>query len=194
MTSPPMRPRSKQQVVAGDTLRFDLVFRPQRPGEHSFSLPLSLEGILPDGAKRLRVPVSAVGLKPTLTFASTEVDFGRNVVSRDPCALKQHQGEFVLRNASDKVRVQGRLHVQVREWWVAQGERRGFIFPHEEAVGLYQTVVEGSLLLREEQLADRAEIALRCARANPPNANNKQHGSSCHFPLAPSHLPRVCAG
>lgn len=104
-----------KQVVAGDTLRFDLVFRPQRPGEHSFSLPLSLEGIPPDGAKRLRVPVSAVGLKPTLTFASTEVDFGRKVVSRDPCALKQYQGEFVLRNASDKARVRERW---IRSWSV----------------------------------------------------------------------------
>lgn len=103
------------QVVAGGTLRFDLVFRPRRPGEHSFSLPLSLEGIPPDGAKRLRVPVSAVGLKPTLTFASTEVDFGRKVVSRDPCALKQYQGEFVLRNASDKVTVPRGMDVQVGE-------------------------------------------------------------------------------
>lgn len=80
------------------------MFRPQRPGEHSFSLPLSLEGIPPDGARGLRVPVSAVGLKPTLTFASTEVDFGQKVVSRDPSALKQYQGEFLLRNASDKAR------------------------------------------------------------------------------------------
>ncbi|CAM9417866.1 unnamed protein product, partial [Hapterophycus canaliculatus] len=65
-------------VVAGDTLSFNLIFRPLRPVEHSFSLPLSLEGIsASDGlARRLRVPVSAVGLKPTLTFVSTEVDFG----------------------------------------------------------------------------------------------------------------------
>eukprot|EP00903_Cladosiphon_okamuranus_P009303 g8875.t1 len=68
----PLPRQWKLLVVPGDTLRFDLVFRPQRPGEHSFSMPLSLEGIPPDGAKRLRVPVSAVGLKPTLTFTSTE--------------------------------------------------------------------------------------------------------------------------
>ena len=91
-------------MVAGDTLSFNLVFCPQRPGEHSFSLPLSLEGIPPDGAKHLRALVSAVGLKPTLTFASTEVDFGQKIVSRDPSSLKQYQGEFLLRNASDKAR------------------------------------------------------------------------------------------
>lgn len=91
------------KVAPGDTLCFKLVFRPLRPGEHSFQLPLSLEGIPPDGSKRLRVPVSAAALRPTLTFTSTEVDFGRRVVSRDPCGLNQYQGEFLLRNASDKV-------------------------------------------------------------------------------------------
>lgn len=91
-----------EKVAAGDTLSFNLVFRPLRFGDHAFSFPLSLEGIPSDGAKHLRVPVSAVGLRPTLTFVSTEVDFGRKVVSRDPCALKQYQGEFIFRNASDK--------------------------------------------------------------------------------------------
>lgn len=101
---PPPLPLAKK-VAGGDTLRCKLVFRPERPGEHSFQLPLSLEGIPSDSAKHLSVLVSAVGLKPTLTFTSTEVDFGRRVVSRDPCALKQYQGEFVLRNASGKVRL-----------------------------------------------------------------------------------------
>lgn len=91
------------KVAPGDTLCFNLVFRPLRPGEHSFQLPLSLEGIPPDGSTHLRNPVSAAGLRPTLTFTSTEVDFGRRVVSRDPCGLNQYQGEFSLRNASDKV-------------------------------------------------------------------------------------------
>lgn len=91
-------------MAAGETLCFKFVFRPEQPREHSFSLPLSLEGIPSEGAKGLRVPVSAVGLIPTLTFVSTEVDFGRRVVSRDPCSLKQYQGEFVLKNASEKAR------------------------------------------------------------------------------------------
>lgn len=99
-------------MAPGDTLCFKLVFRPLRPGEHSFQLPLSLEGIPPDGSKRLRVPVSAAALRPTLTFTSTEVDFGRRVVSRDPCGLNQYQGEFLLRNASDKVTQRGRLLVR----------------------------------------------------------------------------------
>lgn len=91
------------KVAAGDTLRFGLTFRPERPREHSFQLPLSLEGIPSEGTRRLCVPVHAVGLKPTLKFTSTEVDFGRRIVSRDPCALKQYQGEFVLKNVSEKV-------------------------------------------------------------------------------------------
>lgn len=105
-------------MVAGDTLSFKLVFRPLRAAEHSFSLPLSLEGIpASDGlARRLRVPISAAGLKPTLTFVSTEVDFGRKVVSRDPCALKQYQGEFVFRNASDKASPSWRLGVGRLRW------------------------------------------------------------------------------
>ena len=100
------------KVAPGDTLCFKLVFRPLRPGEHSFQLPLSLEGIPPDGSKHLRVPVSAAGLRPTLTFTSTEVDFGRRVVSRDPCGLNQYQGEFLLRNASDKVSQGGIIRVR----------------------------------------------------------------------------------
>lgn len=94
-------------MVAGDLFHFYLVYRPERLGAHDFQLPLSLEGVPPGGAERLRVPVTAAGLEPTLTFLSTEVDFGRTLVSRDPCALKQYQGEFVLRNASDKVRPSG---------------------------------------------------------------------------------------
>ncbi|CAM9549759.1 unnamed protein product, partial [Sphacelaria rigidula] len=84
-------------------LSFNLVYRPERPGEHIFELPMSLEGIPPEHVTRLRLQVTAVALKPTLTFASTVVDFGSRVVSRDPCALKQYQGEFLLRNASEKV-------------------------------------------------------------------------------------------
>lgn len=91
-------------MAAGDRLTFNLVYRPESPGEHTFQIPLSLEGIPPENVARLRVPVTAAALKPTLTFLSTLVDFGRCVVSRDPCALKQYQGEFVLRNASGKVR------------------------------------------------------------------------------------------
>lgn len=79
------------------------MFLPEQPGEHGFQFPLSFEGIPPDGAKHLQVPVSAKGLKPTLTFGSTKFDFGRTIVSRDPSILKQYQGEFTLRNASDKV-------------------------------------------------------------------------------------------
>lgn len=97
--SPPAPPI---KVAAGDILRFNLVFLPEHPGEHSFHLPLLLEGIPQDGARHLRVPVIAVGLKPTLMFMNNEVDFGQRVVSRDPCSLKQHQGEFVLKNISDK--------------------------------------------------------------------------------------------
>ena len=89
---------------AGEKLHFKLVFRPEREGKHSFQFPVSLEGIPLDAAKNLRMPVSAKGLKPTLAFESTEIDFGRSIVNRDPCNLKQYRGEFVLRNASEKVR------------------------------------------------------------------------------------------
>lgn len=90
------------KVTPGGQLSFTLIYWPERSGQHYFQLPLSLEGIPPDVVGGLGIPVTATGLKPTLIFDSTELDFGSKVVSRDPCALKQYQGEFLLKNASEK--------------------------------------------------------------------------------------------
>ncbi|CAM9334154.1 unnamed protein product [Discosporangium mesarthrocarpum] len=85
-------------VAAGDTLSFLIMFRPHQASEHLFPLPLALRGIPGDG--RLQAMVSGRGLKPVLTFSSMEVDFGDQVVSRDPCMLKPYQGEVTFLNDS----------------------------------------------------------------------------------------------
>ncbi|CAM9172605.1 unnamed protein product [Choristocarpus tenellus] len=94
----PVKRKWNITVAPGDTLAFLLQYSPHQASEHVFLLPLALRGISLN--ERLQATVSGRGLKPTLTFSTMKVDFGDQVVNRDPCMLKQYQGEVTFRNDS----------------------------------------------------------------------------------------------
>ncbi|RHZ21992.1 hypothetical protein DYB26_003352 [Aphanomyces astaci] len=77
-------PPSKWQLIVppSATLKFHLLFRPDRIISHSFPFPIQLEGV-PARMDALHRTVQATGLKPRMLFSSSTLDFDKRVITRD---------------------------------------------------------------------------------------------------------------
>eukprot|EP00941_MAST-03F_sp_MAST-3F-sp1_P000816 g816.t1 len=82
-------------------LMLDIVFKPVQEAEHSFELPIALNGV--EEMSELRRVVVAHGLSPKVILSSSVVDFGQVVVSRDRVKKVPHHLHLTLQNASDEV-------------------------------------------------------------------------------------------
>jgi hypothetical protein len=73
-------------IAPGGTVNFQILFEPGTAGDHSFQLPISMEGCpRPKAATHpLSRLVKGTATQPTLSLDPLELEFGDRIVSRDP--------------------------------------------------------------------------------------------------------------
>lgn len=66
----------KFYLVEGTQIKFNLVFQPTEPMEHSFELPFTMMNVISASSFHLQPIVSAESIKAPLTIATPSIDFG----------------------------------------------------------------------------------------------------------------------